>query len=228
MIHYTRGDSQGLKHMDSLKVIEIFASIQGESSLQGLPTVFVRLSGCNLRCSYCDTVHAYSGGEDISLESILERVAGFGIRRVCVTGGEPLLQTATPELVRYLVLSGSQVSVETNGTFDASALPPETIRVIDVKCPGSGEGGTIHPHNLELVRATDEFKFVLSGREDFEFARTFARKHRLPDRASVLLSPVWESLEPCTLADWIVREMPDARLNLQLHKYLWPGESRGR
>jgi 7-carboxy-7-deazaguanine synthase len=217
-----------LKHSATLKVIEIFASIQGESSLQGLPCVFIRLSGCNLRCRYCDTVYAYEGGADMTIPDIGERVSGHGIPFVCITGGEPLRQEAAPALARTLIESGFRVSVETNGSLDASALPPETVRIIDVKCPGSGEAGKTHPRNLEGVRPGDEFKFVLADRADFEYARNFVRVYRLAERAAVLFSPVWKLLEPHLLAEWIIREMPEARLNLPLHKYLWPDDPRGR
>jgi len=211
-----------------LKVIEIFASIQGESSLQGLPCVFVRLSGCNLRCRYCDTAYAYDGGEEMTIAEIIERVSAHFISFSCITGGEPLLQEATPGLAGELIARGFRVSVETNGSIDASDIPEGAVRIIDIKCPGSGEAGKTHPRNIEMTRSSDEFKFALTGRGDFEYAREFAREHRLAERAATLLSPVWGELEPGILAEWIVREMPEARLNLQVHKCIWPGNLRGR
>ncbi len=217
-----------MKHAHTLKIIEIFAGIQGESSLQGLPCIFIRLSGCNLRCRYCDTKYAYEGGEDMAVSEALERTAAYGICLFCITGGEPLLQEETPELVREILTRGWRVSVETNGSLDASSLPEGAVRVIDIKCPSSGEAGNTHPNNLEFVRPTDEFKFVLCDRADFDFARAFSREHRLANRAAVLLSPVWSVLNPGVLADWVIRDMPEARLNLQLHKCIWPKESRGR
>ncbi|MHB9029306.1 MAG: radical SAM protein [Candidatus Latescibacterota bacterium] len=217
-----------MKHPAVLKVIEIFASIQGESSLQGFPCVFIRLSGCNLRCRYCDTAYAYEGGAGMTIPEIIDRVAGHGISLVCITGGEPLLQEATPGLARKLLTKGFRVSVETNGSLDASFLPPETVRIIDIKCPESGEAGKTHPRNLEGVRPGDEFKFVLADRADFEYARKFVRGHRLAERGAALFSPAWGMLEPSILAEWIVREMPEARLNLPLHKCIWPDDPRGR
>lgn len=216
------------RRQSTLKVIEIFPSIQGESTLQGLPTVFIRLSGCNLRCRYCDTAYAYSGGTDMSIPEISARVRGQGISRVCLTGGEPLLQAETPELIRTFLDGNVRVSVETNGSLDAAIVPWGAIRVIDVKCPGSGEVDSFSPRNLTGIRPSDEFKFVLCDRTDFEYARSFVRQHHLSAQAAVLLSPVWEMLTPDVLAEWIVREMPEARLSLQLHKCIWPNESRGR
>jgi 7-carboxy-7-deazaguanine synthase len=217
-----------LKHPSVLKVIEIFASIQGESSLQGLPCVFIRLSGCNLRCRYCDTRYAWEGGEVIPVPDIVDRAAEFGISFACITGGEPLLQEATSMLVRKLLTRGFRVSVETNGSRDVSLLPTGAKRIIDIKCPGSGEAGKTHPRNLENIRRSDEFKFVLTDRADFEYALGFVHKHRLAEKSTVLLSPIWGKLEPSVLAEWIVREMPEARLNLQIHKYIWPDDSRGK
>jgi 7-carboxy-7-deazaguanine synthase len=209
-------------------VTELFPSIQGESTLQGLPCVFVRLTGCNLACRYCDTPYARSGGEEMSVSGIVRRVLGFGVRFVCITGGEPLLQPDTPELARALLDEGFRVSVETNGSIDSGVLPEGVVRVIDIKCPGSGEEGCFHQSNLAARRPEDEFKFVLTGRGDFEYARDFVRAHRLAEGNAVLLSPVDGILTPSILAEWIVSEMPEARLNLQLHRYLWPAVTRGR
>jgi len=211
-----------------MKVCEIFTSIQGESTLQGIPTVFVRLAGCNLKCSYCDTEYARSGGVEMSPDEIIGRVERMKPRYVCITGGEPLLQRDTPELSERLASIGYLVSVETNGTLDASALPDGVLRVIDVKCPGSGEHGRFCTANITGRRETDEFKFVLTDRRDFEFTREFMEKHDLSGVHAILLSPVAGKLEPALLADWIIDEMPEARLQLQLHKLVWPDETRGR
>jgi 7-carboxy-7-deazaguanine synthase len=211
-----------------MKVTEIFASIQGESTLQGLPCVFVRLTGCNLSCRYCDTPYALEGGEDISASGVIERVRGFRIGYVCITGGEPLLHPETPELARGLLSLGFRVSVETNGSLDAGSLPEGVVRVIDIKCPGSGHEGCVHASNLSRRRSGDEFKFVLTGREDFTYARDFAREHHLAYENTVLLSPVRNLLDPALLVEWIILEMPEARLNLQLHRCIWPSEIRGR
>jgi 7-carboxy-7-deazaguanine synthase len=209
-------------------VTEVFASIQGESTLQGLPCVFVRLTGCNLSCRYCDTPYAREGGTDMSVNGVIERVRGFGIRFVCITGGEPLLQPDTPELARRILDLGFRVSVETNGSLDAGLLPEGVVRVIDIKCPGSGEAQSLHPSNLSRRRHEDEFKFVLTGRGDFDYARDFVRENRLAEGNAVLLSPAHTLLEPALLAEWIISEMPEARLNLQLHRCIWPSETRGR
>jgi 7-carboxy-7-deazaguanine synthase len=147
---------------------------------------------------------------------------------VCITGGEPLLQPETPELARGLLSLGFGVSVETNGSLDAGSLPEGVVRVIDIKCPGSGHAGCVHTSNLSWRRSGDEFKFVLTGREDFEYARDFAREHHLADENTVLLSPVRNLLDPALLVEWIILEMPEARLNLQLHRCIWPSETRGR
>jgi len=164
----------------------------------------------------------------MTLAEIIERVSAHNISFSCITGGEPLIQEATPVLAGELLARGFRVSVETNGSIDASGIPEGAVRIIDIKCPGSGEEGKTHPRNIEMARSSDEFKFALTGRGDFEYAREFAREHRLAERAAALLSPVWGELEPGTLAEWIVREMPEARLNLQVHKCIWPGNLRGR
>ena len=212
----------------SMKICEIFTSIQGESTLQGLPCVFVRLAGCNLNCSYCDTQYAREGGTDMSIGEILTKVENLSFSFICITGGEPLIQTDTLLLAQECVIRGYVVSVETNGTIDASQLHEDVIRIIDIKCPGSGEHGKTHPENIVNLRPADEFKFVLNNRTDFEYAREFVKKHRLTDACTVLLSPAWNILDPDVVAEWILHEMPEARLNLQLHKIIWPYESKGR
>jgi 7-carboxy-7-deazaguanine synthase len=168
------------------------------------------------------------GGVWISLESIVRRVMAPGIRNVCITGGEPLMQNDTPALVSSLIDMGCRVSVETNGTFDADILDRRSIRIIDVKCPGSGESGKFHPSNLETIRHSDEFKFVLTDRNDYEFARSFSSKHDLINRCTVLLSPVADTLSPALLAEWMIADASGARLNLQLHRFIWPDVQRGR
>lgn len=211
-----------------MRTIEIFASIQGESTFQGLPCVFIRLSGCNLHCRYCDTPYARDGGTDHTMEEIIRKTERHGLSFVCVTGGEPLLHMETPELVGEFLRRGYRVSVETNGSLDASVIPEGATRVIDIKTPGSGEENAIYPANLVHTRPNDEFKFVLTGRPDFEFARRVSREYRLSERGVVLLSPVWNTLHPAQLVEWMLDEMPEARLNLQLHKCIWPENARGR
>ncbi|MFA6471911.1 MAG: radical SAM protein [Candidatus Latescibacterota bacterium] len=211
-----------------IKIIELFPSIQGESSLQGFPCVFVRLSGCNLNCSYCDTRYAREGGTEMAVDEIVGKVMEYAIPFACITGGEPLLQKETPELAGELLERGLRVSVETNGSMDHSAIPRGAARIIDIKCPGSGEHGKVNPVVLVRKRQTDEFKFVLVNRDDFEFARDYVRKHGLTEKNTVLFSPAGNTLSPAVLAEWLIDEMPEARLNLQIHRFIWPHEPRGR
>ena len=210
-----------------MRITEIFASIQGESTLQGLPCVFIRLTGCNLDCSYCDTRYAREGGTDKTIEGIVKESNDFGIPFVCITGGEPLIHKDTPRLARELINSGFKVSIETNGTIDASKLSDRIIRIIDIKCPGSGEEGKTFPGNISDRRSTDEFKFIITDFNDFDYACRFVRKHNLADTNTVLFSPSHKVIEPATLAGWIIEEIPEARLHLQLHKYIWPEKSNG-
>ena len=211
-----------------MEVTEIFASIQGESTLQGLPCVFIRLTGCNLNCRYCDTSYARSGGCSMEKEDIIKKATAFSIPFICITGGEPLLQQETPSLAHALLDLGLMVSIETNGTIDTFPLHHNVRRIIDIKCPGSGEAGKTFPDNLDQRRDTDEFKFVLTDYDDFTYARNFVRDHDLLPGATVLLSPVFGVLNPALLADWIIHELPEARLNLQLHRYIWPDITRGK
>lgn len=211
-----------------MNVTEVFASIQGESTLQGIPSVFVRLTGCNLNCSYCDTRYAREGGTDMYRKELLKKVEQFSLHHVCVTGGEPLLQEETPHLVEELIERRFMVSIETNGTIDASQLHHKTKRIIDIKCPGSGEAGKTSNSNLTGIRPSDEFKCVITGRNDFEYACKFIKRHDIINAATVLFSPAWGILEPPLLSEWIICEMPGVRLNLPLHKYIWPDIRRGR
>jgi 7-carboxy-7-deazaguanine synthase len=210
-----------------LRVSEIFASIQGETTYVGLPFAFVRLTGCNLRCRYCDTAYAYEGGEEISLEEVLSRVTCFGIPRVTVTGGEPLLQEEAPSLVAALLDRNHTVLVETNGTVPLSRLDPRAVRIMDVKCPGSGEAGKTAWENFALLAPCDEVKFVISSEEDYRFAceviETYGKKH--PFKA--LLSPATGLLPPQELAGWMVGDAIDARFQLQIHKLVWGPDRRG-
>ena len=204
-----------------MKITEIFSSIQGESTLQGLPCVFVRLTGCNLDCRYCDTRYAREGGIEMTIEEIVQKADSFGLTFVCITGGEPLLQKEAPVLALEFINRGYMVSIETNGTIDDSKLHDDIIRVIDIKCPGSGEEGKTYAGNISQRRPTDEFKFVITDSIDFEYACRFAKEHNLADTNTVLFSPVYNVLDPKILSAWILKDMPEARLNLQLHKYIW-------
>lgn len=210
-----------------LNVIEIFASVQGETSYSGYPFAFVRLAGCNLRCRYCDTAYAYDGGEEYPLEEVVSRVTAFGLTRACVTGGEPLLQEETPALVKRLLDRGQEVLVETNGTLPLSALDPRAVKIMDVKCPSSGEDRKMLWENFRYLTERDEVKFVISTEEDYRYAREVTARYRREKKWSVLLSPAFGSLAPVKLAGWMVGDALDARFQLQLHKIVWGPDRRG-
>ncbi|MBI4568546.1 MAG: radical SAM protein [Planctomycetes bacterium] len=211
----------------ALVVNEVFHSIQGEGTRAGLPCVFVRLTGCNLRCSYCDTEYAFDGGRRVSVEALLAEIGRYPCDLVEITGGEPLLQPQTPLLARRLREAGKTVLVETDGERDISVLPPGVIRIIDVKTPSSGE---VHRHrweNMALLTADDEVKFVVGTREDYEYAREVVGRHRLEQRCAVLFSPVHGKLPPTDLARWMLADGQGARLQVQLHKVIWGPDARG-
>ncbi len=213
----------------ALAISEIFKSIEGETSYAGLPCSFVRTVGCNLRCSYCDTQYAQSGeGIRISLEEICEEVESHGTRLVCITGGEPLMQTeGVVALAARLLESGHTVLLETNGTFDLALVPEGVVRIMDVKCPGSGESGKTLPGNLERLTPRDEVKFVISDRADFDWAVAFLGEHELAGGPQVLFAPAYGRLAPRELAEWILEAGLEVRLQLQLHKLIWPERTRG-
>jgi 7-carboxy-7-deazaguanine synthase len=211
-----------------VQVSEIFHSIQGESTYAGLPCAFVRLTGCNLRCAWCDTEYAFSGGEKMTVEEVLERVRGFGCRLVEITGGEPLLQKEVYPLMERLLAEGHRVMLETSGERPVSAVPREVIKIVDVKCPDSGEGGTFHMANLEVMAPHDEVKFVIASRRDYEFARDFTRRHDLSRRFSaVIFSPVHGKIDLPQLAAWILADRLEVRFGYQLHKVIWGSDARG-
>jgi len=212
---------------ESLRVTEIFHSLQGETSRVGLPTVFVRLTGCPLRCGYCDTAYAFQGGQSLSLETILDRVRDYGARHVTVTGGEPMAQKHAPLLLRRLADAGYSVSLETSGALDVSLVDVRVSKILDLKTPGSGECGRNLWSNLEHLTAHDEIKFVLCDQADYEWAVDCLREHHLDQRCPVLMSPVYGRLEPRELAEWILRDRLPVRMQVQLHKLLW-GEQPGR
>jgi 7-carboxy-7-deazaguanine synthase len=209
-----------------LRVTEIFYSIQGESSWAGLPCVFVRLTGCNLRCRWCDSEYTFSGGEQASLQEVLSRVAAYGCRLVEVTGGEPLAQKGAHELIRALCDAGYEVLIETSGSIDVSDVDRRARLILDVKCPGSGEAEKNHWPNLALLRPGDEVKFVIADRGDYDFAREVIERHALAGRP-LLFSPVWGELDLRTLAEWMLQDRVPARLQTQLHKHIWGAEARG-
>ena len=211
----------------TLRVTEIFHSLQGESSRAGLPTMFVRLTGCPLRCAWCDTDYAFSGGETMTLGEVLLEVAKHGARHVCVTGGEPLAQKACLPLLAALCDAGYSVSLETSGALDISGVDPRVSRIMDLKAPGSGEAERNHWENLGLLNERDELKMVLAGEADYEWARKAIRERKLEAICPVLLSPVPGQLDPKRLAEWVLRDKLPVRVQLQLHKLIW-GAERGR
>ena len=206
----------------TLKITEIFYSLQGESSTVGLPTVFVRLTGCPLRCGYCDSAYAFYGGERLSLSEILEKVASYRPRYVCVTGGEPLAQRDCTQLLTQLCDAGYQVSLETSGALPLDDVDTRVIKVMDLKTPGSGEVNRNRWENLPLLQPQDQVKFVICHREDYEWARFKLDEHRLHERVGeVLFSPSFGQIEPVQLAEWIIADNLPVRFQLQLHKLLW-------
>jgi len=210
-----------------LRVNEIFYSLQGESRSTGWPTVFVRLTGCPLRCGYCDTAYAFHEGRWMTLPEVLESVAAFSPRFLTVTGGEPLAQRPCLELLRQLCDAGYEVSLETSGAVDLAGVDPRVRVVMDIKTPGSGESERNLPGNLARLRPTDEVKFVICDRSDYEWSRTFVEHERLAQRCEVLFSPAFGQLASRQLAEWILADRLPVRFQVQLHKLLW-GEERGR
>ena len=211
----------------SLKVSEIFFSLQGEATRAGLPTVFVRLTGCPLRCVWCDSEHSFTGGKRMSQPQVIEAVAHYGARQVCVTGGEPLAQKACLPLLSALCDAGYDVSLETSGALDIGDVDPRVSRSVDLKAPGSGESAKNRWQNLALLTPRDELKFVLADRADYEWAREAVREHHLDGVCPVLFSAVQGELQPTDLAEWILSDHLNVRFQMQLHKLLW-GNMRGK
>ena len=206
----------------TLRITELFHSLQGESSRVGLPTVFIRLTGCPLRCGYCDTAYAFSGGENIAIDAILQQVATFHTRHVCVTGGEPLAQKNCLILLTALCDAGYSVSLETSGALDIGGVDSRVARIVDIKTPGSGEVEKNRWENMAQLQLSDEIKFVLCDEGDYQWAKQILAEHHLSDTCPVLFSPVHEQLSPTQLAEWILRDQLPVRMQVQLHKYLWP------
>jgi len=209
-----------------MRVTEIFFSIQGEGTRAGRPCTFVRFTGCDLRCGYCDTAYAFHGGRELSRAEILAEVARHPTRLVLLTGGEPMLQRELPELARDLLARGHEVTVETHGQRPTDALPPDVVRIVDVKTPGSGEVATDLAY-LATLRPHDEVKFVVCDEADFRWSVDVVRTHRLEGRAQVLFSPVWGKVTPADLARWLLASGLEARLSLQVHKVIWGPDVRG-
>ncbi len=212
-----------------LKVNEVFYSIQGESTYAGRPCVFVRLTGCNLRCSYCDTQYAYEEGGIMEVNHIFEQVAPYQCRLVEITGGEPLVQDDTPILIESLLDDGYEVLLETNGSMDISRVDERCVKIVDIKCPSSGMIEKNDLDNLGRLTTRDELKFVLGAREDYEYAKKIVAYKQLdPKRINpVNFSPIFGRLDPKILSEWILEDYLDVRLHLQLHKYIWGPETRG-
>jgi 7-carboxy-7-deazaguanine synthase len=210
----------------ALKVCEIYTSIQGESSFVGLPCTFIRLAGCNLRCLYCDTTYALEGGEERSVEHILEEVDSYGQSLVEITGGEPLFQEETPLLASALLERGCTVLVETNGSLDISVLPDHAIRIMDIKCPSSGQSDKVLWENTWKLTKSDEVKFVIADRHDYEWVRGIIRDRFEIARTKILLSTVFGELPPRNLVEWMLEDGLQARFQVQIHKLIWPHGAR--
>ncbi len=210
-----------------MRITEIFYSIQGESSYAGQPCVFIRLTGCPLRCTWCDTDYAFYGGRDCSIDEVLAKVQTYGCRLVEVTGGEPLAQPESLPLMARLCDAGYTVLLETSGTIDITPVDPRVHIILDVKCPGSGMTDRMHWPNLASLTAKDEAKFVLADRADYDWAREMLVQHNLADRCSILFSPAFGTLDLRQLAEWILADKLPVRFQIQLHKYIWAPDMRG-
>jgi len=210
-----------------MKVCEIFTSIQGESSYAGMPCTFIRMAGCNLRCSYCDTTYAYDESIELSENEILNEVTLIGTNLVTITGGEPLLQEGTFHLVERLIGEGHKVLIETNGTLSIKDIDSRAIIVLDVKTPGSGMSEDMDVSNCDYIKPSDEVKFVITDRTDYEWSKDIIRKYNLKPRCQILFSPAFGMLTPELLIKWMLEDRLDVRLNLQMHKYIYGGEKRG-
>lgn len=210
-----------------MKVCEIFTSIQGESSYAGLPCTFIRLTGCNLRCSYCDTVYAYEEGTELTEDEIINKVRAAGTNTVEITGGEPLLQGDVLNLIKSLLDEGCTVLVETNGSQDIKCIDKSAVIILDIKTPGSGMSEKMRLSNLTYLKPTDELKFVITDRRDYDWSKNFIIEHGLPGKCKILFSPVFGDVDPADLSTWIISDRLDVRLNLQLHKYIYGPDARG-
>jgi 7-carboxy-7-deazaguanine synthase len=212
---------------ERLRINEIFHSLQGEADAVGYPTVFVRLTGCPLRCRYCDTAYAFHAGDWLDLDAILDKVRGYGARHVCVTGGEPLAQPNCLKLLERLCDQGFAVSLETSGALDIAAVDARVSRVVYVKTPGSHEAARNRIENFELLTPRDQVKFVVCSREDYDWSKAFLLEHELSGRCRILFSPSYHEVSPTALADWILADRLPVRFQLQLHKILW-GDTPGK
>jgi 7-carboxy-7-deazaguanine synthase len=219
--------SEAIPKAERLRINEIFHSLQGEADAVGYPTVFVRLTGCPLRCQYCDTEYAFHSGDWLDIDAIVDKVRGYGTTHVCVTGGEPLAQPNCLKLLARLCDQGFAVSLETSGALDIACVDPRVSRVVDVKTPGSREAARNRLENFELLTPRDQLKFVICSREDYDWSKAFLREHGLTERSRILFSPSYNEVSPTALADWILADRLPVRFQLQLHKVLW-GDTPGK
>ena len=210
-----------------IKINEIYLSVQGESTHTGLPCIFIRLTGCNLRCSWCDTAYAFHEGKNMSIDEILQKVENFGIHLVEITGGEPLMQDNVYTLMRRLIKKGYKVMLETGGSISLERVPKEVIKIMDLKCPGSGEQEKNNLDNLKLLTPHDEVKFVILDRKDYEWSRDIIKKFKINETAHILLSPVFDKLELKEMVKWILEDRLPVRLQTQLHKIIWDKNTIG-
>lgn len=211
-----------------MKVCEIFTSIQGESRFAGMLCTFIRMSGCNLRCSYCDTKYAYNEGEELSEDNIVNKVKNTGIQLVEITGGEPLLQKGVGSLIRKLLNEGFAVLVETNGSLPINDIDKRSVVILDIKTPGSGMTHRMDFSNIDYIKKDDEIKFVLTNRRDYEWTKNIISKHDLTKKCHLLLSPAYGVLAPKELIEWMLEDRIHARLNLQIHKYIFGPDAKGK
>jgi 7-carboxy-7-deazaguanine synthase len=209
-----------------MRITEIFHSIQGESTHAGRPCVFVRLTGCNLRCRWCDSEYTFTGGEKLSIEEVIDRVGSYGTKLVEITGGEPLAQQESFDLIRRLCDDGYEVLIETSGSIDVAPVDDRATVILDVKCPASGEASKNRWENLEHLKPRDEIKFVIADRADYDWARAMVKEKSL-ERWTLLFSPVWGEMDMKSLAEWMLADRVPARLQTQLHKHIWGAEARG-
>jgi 7-carboxy-7-deazaguanine synthase len=210
-----------------MQITEIFYSIQGESSFIGMPCVFIRTTGCNLRCVWCDTAYSFYGGVEMRLDEIMQKVQRYGCKLVEITGGEPMLQREIYQLCDRLLAADYTVLMETGGSLDLSQLDPRVIKIVDIKCPGSGEADRNYWPNLDILQPHDQIKFVVKDRTDYQWASEVIRRHRLDERFHLLFSPVFGDMDLRALADWMLADGVKARLQIQLHKFIWPPDRRG-
>ena len=210
-----------------IKINEIYLSVQGESTHTGLPCIFIRLTGCNLRCSWCDTAYAFHEGKNMSIDEILQKVENFGIHLVEITGGEPLMQDNVYTLMKRLIEKGYKVMLETGGSISLERVPKDVIKIMDLKCPGSGEQEKNNLDNLKLLAPHDEVKFVILDRKDYEWSRDIIKKYKINETAHILISPVFDKLELKEMVKWILEDQLPVRLQTQLHKIIWDKNTIG-